>query len=101
MIVPPHRAGRALAALAVRMFETAGRRVPDIFRSLDLSLDVTSERERSTRGRTPTLFDELRTCPLQDSIIVLDDAVTTGRRLRTFQRRLRELDYKGRILYVV
>jgi hypothetical protein len=101
MVVPPHRAGRALATLVGRIYEAAGRRMPDVFYSLDLSLDVTSERERSTRGRTPTLFQELRTCQLQDSIIVLDDAVTTGRRLRTFQRRLRDLHYKGQILYVV
>ena len=101
IIVPPHSAGRALATLVERVFNAAKGQIPEIFYSLDLALDVTSERERSTRKGAATLFQELRASSPEGSIMVLDDAVTTGRRLRTFQRRLRELHYPGRILYVV
>lgn len=101
MVIPPHPAGKALATLAAKIFEAAGQRMPDVFYSPDLAFNVISEREKSTRGRTPMLFQKLHGCSPEDSIIVLDDAVTTGRRLLTFQRRLRELNYKGRILYVV
>jgi hypothetical protein len=99
IIVPPHSAGRSLAELLVRAYEGSGQPCPTVFHSLDLLRDI--EHEGSTGTQTPTLFQELAAGLHKESIVVLDDTVTTGERLLTFQRRLRELNYKGRIHYVV
>jgi hypothetical protein len=99
IIVPPHSAGRSLAELIANVFKKSGRQCPSIFHSLDLSFDI--EKEGSAGGEFATLFQELSGCSHKEWIVVLDDTVTTGRRLLTFQRRLRELNYKGRIHYLV
>jgi len=99
IIVPPHAAGWALANLILSILQSRNLRIPGLYMSLDLSDDVILQRA----GGDPatTLFEELHSCSPKELIMVLDDTITTGRRLRTFQRRLRELDFKGRIHYVI
>lgn len=85
MIVPPHGPGRKLAEESAALF---GGEVP-IVESSDL--------------REPDVVQRIRDAGADARIMVVDDVVTTGTRLRTFQRRLRADDvcHTGVIYYLV
>jgi hypothetical protein len=101
IIFPPHDAGEKIARVVRR---TLRRRCENVrrFSSLDLSeLTIEPFDEEDRQEKVNHLSERLRVCSVDGAIMVADDAITTGARMRTFQRRLREIGYQGKIHYFV
>lgn len=104
IIAPPHEAGESLARFAAEYFLERRGAKPTVVIHLDLGLlgefEADGEGGHAAKGLS-RFHTELMDFSRSDSILVLDDVVTTGTRLRTYQKRLRDLNYKGAIDYLV
>ena len=104
IIAPPHDAGEALAEFAAQHFEEIQGARPRVVIHLDLGLSEDSEPHEEgdhTSRDSSAVQEELTSFSTADTILVLDDVVTTGTRIRTYQKRLRDLRYEGAIDYLV
>ncbi len=101
IIVPPHDAGEALADFIATHCEKIMGFRPQVVIHLDLghsdSPAITPREQQDLR----TIHKSLRALKNTDTIVVLDDVVTTGRRLLLYQKRLRDIEYKGQIHYLI
>lgn len=98
IVFPPNDAAEKLALFVASCLDRAGGSTR-LIRSLDLSQEKTEKIDASGKGR-PWAPAQLGKDD-DPAILVLDDVVTTGTRMLTFQRRIRDLEYSGRIHYVV
>jgi len=88
VIAPPHRAGKLLAGQVAALLAMS-RDPPRVFIHPDLrlhSVDVPCE---------------IRDAVAETTILVIDDVSVTGQRLSRYQQSLRELRFKGRIVFMV
>ncbi len=92
IVSPPHLAGDALAEFAAAVLGIAVDR-----RCRHLTLRFGPGQSLAETGGV----SGLTTTDQPRAILVLDDVVTTGARLRVYQRSLRDLGYRGLIHYVV
>lgn len=92
IISPPHAAGEVLAqrvqAILTKRF---GRAVP-VFQHIDLQLQD---------GLDELLLGIFRDLEESDSLVIVDDISATGGRLSRFQTSLRQLEFIGRVHYLV
>jgi hypothetical protein len=100
LISPPHDAGIALAETVRASIQERTGRSPGLCRSLDLSNPNEIALPVQTGDATQALDDLLKKATESDAIMIIDDVVTTGQRLLTFQRNLRSI-YAGQIHYLV
>lgn len=101
VIVPPHDAGVALAEFVASFFEKKEKFRPRVVVHLDLGLPSSDEVDSHKSQEMEAVHAELRSLSHTDTILVLDDVVTTGTRLSAYQKRLRDTEYKGEICYLV
>ena len=97
ILIPPHEAGEVLAQTVVEHFAAKTGNFPHIVKHIDLNLSGDVGERKLMCG----VHNELRAYTEDDAIMVLDDVATTGERLSTYQKRLRDIGYKGRIHYLV
>ena len=99
ILVPPHNAGKKLAAIAADRLETRTRYRPEIVEHLDLNIpDETSNNDEATK-KMRRIHVQIKQFGPGSAVLVLDDVMTTGSRILGYQKRLRELEFKGRIHY--
>ena len=98
ILFPPHEAGTRMAR---KIRSSLHDDSISLFSSLDLSDSSILPVDPRADGQAATLGERLATLSISDAIMVVDDVITTGQRVRTFQRRIREFDYGGRIYYLV
>lgn len=101
VIVPPHNAGEGLARAIACFFEERHACSPRIVIHLDLGFPSTDGVDIDASKEMEVIHTELRSLANTDTIIVLDDVITTGTRLLAYQKRLRDIEYKGQICYLV
>ena len=101
VIVPPHDAGVGLARAIACFFEKEHECSPKIVVHLDLGFPSSDGVDRDANKEMEAIHTELRSLANTDTIIVLDDVITTGTRLLAYQKRLRDIEYKGEICYLV
>lgn len=99
ILVPPHDAGRHLAEIAAdRLKEKTGQR-PKIVEHLDLNISAdASNNDRATNDMN-RIHKRIKRFGRGSALLVLDDVMTTGSRILGYQKRLRELEFKGQIHY--
>ncbi|MCH7915732.1 MAG: hypothetical protein IH856_22305 [Deltaproteobacteria bacterium] len=90
IIVPPHQAGRNISALAMKTWTEKSGETCELVTHPDLH-----------PGSDDIPKDFLGSLDEEDIILILDDVSVTGERLRRYQKHLRELEYRGRIHYLV
>jgi len=95
ILTRPHPAGIALAQRAQSTLTSRFNRLVPVFQHLDLNFAGHSE------PSDKELLAQLKHVKEQDSILVIDDASVTGRRLSRYQLSLREIGFLGRIHYFV
>ena len=95
IVTPPHDAGRYLAAEAISVL---ARRSPHIeyVEHSDLVLGDTTVPNNTRINSLICGLDNER-----ESVLILDDALITGRRLNHYQQALRHIQFRGRIHYLV
>ena len=101
ILIPPHDAGEALAQDVSKYFADGSGNQPRIVTHLDLNLPGGAGVNDADRALILGVHAQLRAYTENDAIMVLDDVVTTGSRLSTYQKRLRDVGYKGQIHYLV
>ena len=101
IFVPPHDAGKDLASSIATFFGERGKGVPRVIVHLDLSWPMSSMLDDQDDLHMKSLHVELSSLKETDSIMILDDVVTTGERLLAYQKRLRDIEYRGEIDYLV
>ena len=101
VIVPPHKAGVAFAKVVVSHFQRVNGYCPEILVHLDLGYPASNDIESHDHLEMDEYHQKLKSFTESDLIMVLDDVVTTGSRLLTYQKRLRDIEYKGQICYLV
>ena len=94
IVNPGHDAGREMAALATAFWARKG---VDIACYEHPSLSSATHQ----RGVNPALFDIIAKANARQSILILDDAFITGRRLAAYQTHLRNQSFRGRVYYGV
>ena len=94
IVNPGHEAGRKMAALATAFWARKG---VDIACFEHPSLSSSSDE----RGVNTALFDTIAKANASQSILILDDAFITGRRLAAYQTHLRNRSFRGRVYYGV
>lgn len=100
IIFPPNDAAEQMAFLIASQLERSGSVRPRLIRSVELQASATTEVTRSDSEGEP--WDPaILACGGDAAILIVDDVITTGTRMLTFQQRLRVLAYKGRIQYLV
>lgn len=90
IVVPPHRAGKKMVDIAARCLQERFGESPGVFIHPDL---------HPRAADTPR--DQIEKLGVDDTILVLDDVSVTGQRLSRYQQNLRELNFAGRIYYLV
>ena len=95
IVTPPHEAGRYFAAEAIKCL---ARRSPDIehVEHSDLVLTDTTVPNNARINSLLCGLDQER-----ESVLILDDALITGRRLNYYQLAMRHIEFGGRIHYLV
>ncbi len=101
IVVPPHDAGKNLAHTIANYFGEKGNGIPHVVLHLDLSYPTSGEFDDQDQLRMQALHVQLRSLKETDSIMIVDDVVTTGERLLAYQKRLRDIEYKGEIDYLI
>jgi hypothetical protein len=94
IIVPPHAAGEALASKIADIIEKKATR-PEVYVSVDLQEHLPEDGKPKT-----DLAKRLHGTGNNDAVLLIDDVITTGSRIRSLQRSLRHL-FRGRIHYFV
>lgn len=101
IISPTHEAARAMTAfIREELFKSRGLVVPS-YVSIDLSSGPIVAEDDAHEISLQELSRQLQQRAADDVLLVVDDVVTTGQRLLTYQRRLRDLGYRGRTYYLV
>ena len=102
IVVPTHDAGLAMAKFASEFFAQKGGNAPKIWEHLSLAF---KDSDTQSFG---DLQKWLQNAGENESILILDDVILTGDRLKAYQRSLRnvwhagkERPYKGRIHCIV
>ena len=99
ILVPPHNAGKKLAAIAADRLEARTEDRPETVEHLDLNIpDETSNNDEATK-KMRRIHVQIKQFGPGSAVLVLDDVMTTGSRILGYQKRLRELEFKGRIHY--
>ena len=99
ILVPPHDAGRKLADIAAdRVKKKTGRR-PRIVEHLDLNIPADISNNDDATNDMSRIHKRIKRFGRGSALLVLDDVMTTGARIRGYQKRLRELEFKGQIHY--
>jgi hypothetical protein len=94
IVCPPHAAGTALVAVVRKLlFDRFHKDIP-AFEHLDLDFHADVPTDRA-------LLRILKRAGKKASMVVVDDVSVTGRRLSRFQQSLRQIDFAGRIHYLV
>jgi len=88
IICPPHDAGLALRCNIRNFFGDSGASIVELI-SADLR-DIASEDR-----------DLLSNVTSDESIIIVDDVLISGSRLAQYSKRLRELNFQGKITYII
>ncbi len=101
VIVPPHDSGKALAKAVADHFQQENGYRPRIVIHLDLGFPPGDGVENHDRQKMAGIHKELKSYANEDTITVLDDVLTTGSRLLSYQKRLRDIEYVGQIQYLV
>lgn len=101
VIVPPHTAGEAFAEVVLSHFKNVGGYCPEILVHLDLGYPVSNDIETHDLQNMQKFHQKLKSFAASDMIMILDDVLITGTRLLTYQKRLRDIQYKGQIRYLV
>ena len=101
ILVPPHDAGIRLADIASEQLATRIGQSPEIVEHLDLIIEDNGKNDDEVTDKLKKVRRKLKQLDGHDAILVLDDVLTTGNRLRGYQKRLRQLEYKGQIHYLV
>ena len=101
IVVPPHNAGKELAKTVACFFKKKFGGSPRIVAHLDLGFPSSDDVDNEERQRMESIHTQLRSLEKTDTIAVIDDVVTTGARLSAYQKRLRDIAYKGEICYLV
>jgi hypothetical protein len=90
IVAPFHQAGKELASLAKDLLEEKfGTSIDLIIRS-----DLHPEKLGHQRERITRLCSD-------DTILIIDDVSVTGQRLGRYQKHLRDLEYRGRIHFLI
>ena len=91
VVVPRHLAGKRLGEGACNIIAKTRGSTPELIVHDNLRPDELCEKKKEFLNN----FDE------QSEILILDDVSITGERLNTYQKSIRELNYPGRIFYLV
>ena len=94
IVTPGHEAGRIMADLAKEFWATQGVNIT-CYEHPNLLADGGGQ------AANPALFESISDVDTNHSILILDDAFITGRRLSGYQRSLRNQNFLGRIYYGV
>ena len=94
IVIPGHDASRIMADLAREFWATHGMDVA-CYEDPNLSVDSGGQ------AANPALFKSISDADSSQSMLILDDAFITGRRLAGYQRSLRNQNFLGRIFYGV
>jgi hypothetical protein len=94
VITPVHAAGKILADTTKQILH---ERAPGIDHIMHPDLVLTDDRI----GENKHLLDLINGIDDQSSILILDDAFISGRRLNHYQQALRHVEFRGRIHYLV
>ena len=90
IVTPPHSAGLRLAAELRAEIRRSSGAMPHLIRHVDLD-----------KARQDTPADVIGNLTSGDVILVVDDVSVTGQRLRRYQRNLRELEFEGKIVFLI
>jgi hypothetical protein len=90
IIAPPHKAGEALLRFACEFFQVK-------FSIRPMAL-VHNDFDKNDSSVPVGLIKSLGP---DDTLLILDDVTTTGDRLSRFSAHLRDLEYRGRIFYLI
>ena len=91
VVVPPHNAGIRLGNEACDYFSSVSKIKPKLIVHADLLPKNLREDDKHS----------IQNSNLQTRILILDDVSTTGLRLSNYQVNLRNLNFQGRISYLV
>lgn len=100
IITPPHDAGKALADHVKKFYGGESTDIKVVIH-LDLSTSSWVQVDEDESFNMNDIHRQLKSLDENAVILVVDDVITTGNRLLNYQKRLRDLDYRGRIHYVV
>jgi hypothetical protein len=99
IVFPPNEAAEQMAFAVASQLEQSGSPRPRLIRSMELEASATQSIRSDSKGEP---WDPALLADNDDAaILVLDDVITTGTQMRMFQQRLRVLEFKGRIHYLV
>ena len=99
ILVPPHDAGRKLAEIAAdQIMEKTGQR-PKVVMHLDLEFSADASNNDKATNDMSRIHKQIKRFRRDSALLVLDDVMTTGYRIRGYQKRLRELEFKGQVHY--
>ena len=99
ILVPPHNAGKKLAAIAADRLETRTGYCPEIVEHLDLNIPANISNNGEATKEMRRIHVQIKQFDSDSALLVLDDVMTTGYRIRGYQKRLRELEFRGQIHY--
>ena len=94
IVSPGHDVGRKMAELAKHFWASKGVEI-ECHEHPNLSIDMYGQDTKSA------LFESISNIDTSQSILILDDALITGRRLAGYQSQLRNQNFLGRICYGV
>lgn len=101
LVVPRHRAGQAFSRVVTDVLGELGMQAPAVFPDLDAGNILSPSMSAEQVEAASDFVEILKRLGPGDAIIVLDDVITTGSRLKTYQKRLRDIGCVGRIHYLV
>ena len=101
ILVPPHTAGSKLAAIAADHIKAKTEKRPEVVEHLDLNMPAAVSNNDEEIYAMKQIHNHIRKAGQSSALLVLDDVMTTGHRTRNYQKRLRELKFKGRIHYLI
>lgn len=94
IIFPDHEPARFLAKIATDQLNQCGYASESFCHN---NLKINSELSQNDRE----LSEKLASLDENDSVLLLDDAYITGKRITTYQQQIRDSEFKGRLHYLV
>ena len=99
ILVPPHYAGRELARIASEQLKQILGTPPKIIKRLDLDIPFDGSNDAKAVTELKAIHKQIKLVNKNESLLVLDDVMTTGSRFLGYQKELRKLKFKGQIHY--
>ena len=99
ILIPPHDAGKRLAEIAAERLAKIMGQSPKIIEHLDLQGWDDDVNGNESPNKMKEFHQEIKQINEDEALLILDDVITTGSRFLGYQKRLRQLEFKGQIHY--